>query len=239
MRKIFVGAGHSNTPGRDMGASGNGYIEGNLTVEFRDKLVKELKKLGANVTVDKNDSVFWETINKFKTLVDTNSIVVDIHFNAAVPAATGTETLIPEVHTKFERELAEKVSTVIGETLNIPLRGRKGVKTEAESHHGRLGWMRLNGENILLEICFITNSNDMISYCEKENELAEKIARVLYNASLEEYNDPKNEYVVQPGDYLGRIALKNNTSVKELKRINGLTGDTIYIGQILKLRDLV
>jgi len=236
MRKIFVGAGHSNTPGRDMGASGNGYIEGNLTVDFRNKLVEELRELGADVIIDKDGSVFWETINKFKTLVDSKSIVVDIHFNAAVPAATGTETLIPEVHTKFERELAEKVSETIGDTLGIKLRGWKGVKTESESHHGRLGWMRLNGENILLEICFITNSSDMSSYCEKENILAEKLAKVLFDASVEKVGNSINEYIVQPGDYLGRIALKVNTSVKELIRINKLTSDIIYPGQILKTK---
>ena len=89
MRKIFIGAGHSNVKGRDRGASGNGYIEGELNVGFRDKLVAELKQLGANITVDKNDSVFWETIKKFKSLTSSDSIVVDIHFNAATPAATG------------------------------------------------------------------------------------------------------------------------------------------------------
>ena len=28
MRKIFIGAGHSNVKGKDRGAEGNGYIEG-------------------------------------------------------------------------------------------------------------------------------------------------------------------------------------------------------------------
>ena len=42
MRKIFISAGHSNKQGTDRGASGNGFIEGELTVELRDLIVSEL-----------------------------------------------------------------------------------------------------------------------------------------------------------------------------------------------------
>ena len=39
MRTIFISAGHSDG-GIDKGASGNGYVEGVLTVEQRDLIVK-------------------------------------------------------------------------------------------------------------------------------------------------------------------------------------------------------
>ena len=45
MRKIFISAGHSNKSGKDQGAQGNGYIEGQLAVELRNLLVSELKSL--------------------------------------------------------------------------------------------------------------------------------------------------------------------------------------------------
>jgi hypothetical protein len=35
MKKLILSAGHSNMTGRDRGASGCGFIEGDLTVELR------------------------------------------------------------------------------------------------------------------------------------------------------------------------------------------------------------
>lgn len=42
-------------------------------------------------------------------------------------------------------------------------------------------------------------------------------------------------YIVKSGDTLTRIASRNNTTVKELKALNGLTTDRINVGQKLKL----
>ena len=52
MRSVFLSAGHSNRPGRDRGAAGNGYIEGELAVEFRNILKNELEILGKEHGVD-------------------------------------------------------------------------------------------------------------------------------------------------------------------------------------------
>ncbi|MBU2930003.1 LysM peptidoglycan-binding domain-containing protein [Winogradskyella psychrotolerans] len=43
-------------------------------------------------------------------------------------------------------------------------------------------------------------------------------------------------WVVKKGDNLYRIALENGTTVKELKRLNGLNSDVIKIGQRLQLK---
>ncbi|MFC4323454.1 C40 family peptidase [Litchfieldia salsa] len=44
-----------------------------------------------------------------------------------------------------------------------------------------------------------------------------------------------SSYIVQAGDSLSAIARKYETTVTELKRLNGLTSDTIFIGQTLKV----
>lgn len=49
-------------------------------------------------------------------------------------------------------------------------------------------------------------------------------------------NDNKITYTVKKGDNLFRIALNNGTTVEALKKLNGLTGNTIKIGQILRLK---
>lgn len=234
MRKIFISAGHSNKPGRDRGAVGNGYIEGELTIEFRNLLVKELNILGNTPIIDDNDTILSQTLLKFKNITQSNSIVLDIHWNAATPKATGTETFVPTEYTKFEYDLAKDVSNIISTILKIPIRGVNGVKRESESHHGRLGWMRLNGENILIEVCFITNEDDMRSYQKNKEKLVKNIAKLLFEYS----NDDKdNSYIIVKGDTLSQLAKKNNTTISKLIALNNLTSSNkIYIGQVLKLK---
>ncbi|MEZ6188457.1 MAG: L,D-transpeptidase family protein [Planctomycetota bacterium] len=43
------------------------------------------------------------------------------------------------------------------------------------------------------------------------------------------------EYKVQPGDSLGKIAKKHGTDYRFMKRLNGLTRDTIRVGQALRV----
>ncbi|MFB3170010.1 LysM peptidoglycan-binding domain-containing protein [Neobacillus sp. 179-C4.2 HS] len=42
-------------------------------------------------------------------------------------------------------------------------------------------------------------------------------------------------YVVKSGDYLGKISKQFNTTVKDLKALNGLNSDRIFMGQALKV----
>jgi hypothetical protein len=111
-------------------------------------------------------------------------IVLDIHWNsAAVNTATGTETLVPSDADIFELSLASEYSKVISETLGIPMRGLfkgySGVRSESESHHGRLGWMRLTGKNILSEVCFINNPHDMNLFFANRGELIVNLCDLL------------------------------------------------------------
>ncbi len=230
MRNIYLSAGHSNTKGRDMGAVGNGFIEGVEAVELRNIIYTELKKLGVTALMDKDNSVLSETMTYFKNLTSKSAIVLDIHFNAGSPKATGTETLIPSENTKFERDLAAKLTDTLATCLKIKSRG---VKTEADSHHGRLGFFRLTGENALIEVCFISNKSDMESYEKNKQILGKELAEVLFEFA----NDKTvtQEHVVQKGDTLSKIALQYKTTVIKLQTDNKLTNTTIFVGQKLKL----
>ena len=224
MKTVYLSSGHSDRYPRDRGSAGNGYIEGELTVEQRNLISKYLKKLGVNVSVDADDSILADTIRFFKNKTSKDSIVVDLHWNAATPQATGTEVLIPENPTKTEINIATDIAKTISETLGIK---NRGVKTEAQSHHGRLGFMRLTGENILIETCFISNKSDMESYQKNKEVLAEKIANILANYAF--------DYIVKAGDTLSKIAKEKNTTVEKIKKENNLTSDLIQVGQKLKI----
>lgn len=240
MKKIYVSAGHSAIEAKkgekptDRGAAGNGFIEGVEMAELRNIIVKELKVLGAEVIVDKDDTILTDTLKEFKPKTTENDIVVDLHMNSASPKATGVETLVPDPPTQFERSLAEKFSKTVSDILGIPMRGIKGVKTEAESQHKRLGFMRLTGANMLLEVCFISNPNDMRVYREKRFELGKALAKVLFEATKGTVQTEKI-YTVVAGDTLSKIAVKNKTTITKLKTDNKLSSDLIQIGQKLKI----
>ena len=49
------------------------------------------------------------------------------------------------------------------------------------------------------------------------------------------YAGPTKEYVVKSGDTLGAIAYGNGINIRQLKELNGLTDNTIRVGQKLKI----
>lgn len=181
MRRIILSAGHSNVPGLDQGRQTKDYSEGIEAAYFRRDLANKLKGLGLEVLVDPDSTVLKDSIDYFKHRVDIKDIAIDIHFNGFDnPAATGTEVLIPNYASNFEIALAGELTVAISKCLNIKDRG---IKSESTSHHGKLGWMRLNCETVLVELCFITNENDMKAYKNKYWLLIDDVAKVLKNAS--------------------------------------------------------
>ena len=61
----------------------------------------------------------------------------------------------------------------------------------------------------------------------------EKINRIIMRSP--EITSGSIEYEVVPGDSLYGIAKKYNTTVEFIKKMNGLTGDLIHVGQKLKI----
>ena len=183
IRKIYLSAGHSTNPRRDRGASGNGFIEGELTADLRNRVAAQLRLLGHIPITDGNDSILQDTINRIRNLTTNDCICVDFHWNAATPTARGTETFVDNNATKFELDLAEGFSDVVHKVLGTPkrgnFRGRLGVKSEAESARKSLGWFRFTGQQILPEICFISNKAEMDIYIARRDKLALEIAKYL------------------------------------------------------------
>lgn len=101
-----------------------------------------------------------------------------------------------------------------------------------------------------------TSTNDEKDYIVKSKDTLYSIARTfgVSVSDLKKYNNitsdtlrigqvlkiPRDEvigdnYIVQKGDSLYSIALKYNTTVDELKKLNNLTSNLLNIGQIVKI----
>ncbi len=172
-RKIIISAGHG---GNDPGAVANGYTERDLAIEFRELLVKELLLLGVKPLIDDNKNALVQTLQWLKGVLKSDKTVcIDIHWNAAIPKARGTEIIIPDKPSLFESSFAKEILDVF---VSNGFTSR-GVKTESQTARKRLGWMRPLAENILIEMAFLTNTLDLELYKMVKYKLAKELAVVI------------------------------------------------------------
>ena len=172
-RKIIISAGHG---GSDPGAVANGYTERDLAIEFRELLVKELLLLGVKPLIDDNKNALVQTLQWLKGVLKSDKTVcIDIHWNAAIPKARGTEIIIPDKPSLFESSFAKEILDVF---VSNGFTSR-GVKTESQTARKRLGWMRPSAENILIEMAFLTNTLDLELYKMVKYKLAKELAVVI------------------------------------------------------------
>lgn len=174
-RKIIISAGHG---GNDPGAVANGYTERDLTIEFRELLVKELLLLGVKPLIDDNKNALKQTLAWLVGKYSSKDILLDIHWNAASSKARGTEVIVPDNASIFENNFAKNILNVFVSNGFI----NRGVKPESQTARKRLGWMRPPAENILIEVAFITNLLDMNLYQNLKYKLAKESAFVIYKS---------------------------------------------------------
>lgn len=166
--RILLIAGHGDG---DCGAVGNGYKEADLTREVASLLKAELSGY-ADVTIADTNKNWYKYIiekgNKFN--FKAYHYVLEIHFNSSdKKSANGTEIYVTS---------AEK-SEVVEQNIVKGIRDigffNRGVKIKNFS----LIWHIKNKgvSSALLEMCFISNVNDMKLYQNKKNEIVKAIAK--------------------------------------------------------------
>ena len=170
---IYISAGHHE---KDPGAIGNGYKESELNIELRELILKELDKMGVKYIKDKD----WETNTQYQNRIKpgNGSVLLDIHFNSSSnTSATGVETIVATNANKNSKDFAKDIlQDVVDETK---LKSR-GVKSEKESHRGRLGILHTKaGISCLLEVAFISNKSDLEAYKKSLITLPKRIAKTL------------------------------------------------------------
>lgn len=175
---VFVSAGHNSQSTKikqDPGACANGLKEGDLTIDFRNRLCKELDRLGVRYTKDSDEENLAMYLKRIRT--GSGSVVVEYHFDSAAnDTATGTTALIEEEADRFDRAFGKELADSTAQILGVK---NRGVISEAESHRGRLGLMREEGIICLVELCFISNKKDVAAYMANRDKLAAAHAAIL------------------------------------------------------------
>lgn len=183
MKTVYITAGHG---GNDPGAVSQFGKEAEEARKFVTSVAKSLYKKGVFTYTDDNKWSLSQVISWLGTKIKSSDYTIDIHFNAGPATATGVEVLIPEKWNTKEFEMAKGIASIISKTLNLRLRSGKvgnGVKTESESQHSRIGILSNNrlsaANNVLVEICFISNKTDMESYKNNYDLLIENVSNYI------------------------------------------------------------
>jgi N-acetylmuramoyl-L-alanine amidase len=175
---IFISAGHCNYqgPNFDPGAPGiNNRWEATETAILRDAVIAAIREQGGgNIMRDLDSESLKQFLARLKT--DKSSVVVEFHFNAGPPIATGTEVFVGDQANAANKSLAATFANTTASLLGIR---NRGVKSEVVTRHKRLALMRKPGIVTLIETCFITNHRDMAAYDRNFKELVRQYAAIL------------------------------------------------------------
>jgi len=171
IQATFPSAGHHS---KDAGATYNGRQENKETMVFRNLLTTELRFLGVKFITDDDN----ETNREYQARINPGkgSVILDIHFNAGGPAASGTECFIANDASAHSQEMAKEICNTASSVMGIK---NRGVKTEGQSQHNKIGILHQGaGTSVLWEICFISNQDDMAKYDQNRGKLAKEIAKI-------------------------------------------------------------
>jgi N-acetylmuramoyl-L-alanine amidase len=170
MKRLFLSAGHSNA---DPGACAHGHTEAGIVTALRNIIAAKLRDGGADVLTDGSGGINQPLPVAIK-LAQHCDIAVEFHLNAASPQAKGVECLsLPEV-----KLLAQDLAAAISIVLETPTRGDHGWKSDSSGQHHRLGFCR-EGRGVILELFFITNKDELETYLERKEQVADAITKEL------------------------------------------------------------
>lgn len=165
--KILIIAGHGDG---DTGAVENEYRESDLTREVA-KLLKPKLDGYADVTIADTKKNWYKHIIKNKNSFNFKQYdyVLEIHFNSyGLESANGVE-----IHITTHEKSSGVEENIVKGISNIGFTNR-GVKT---TNYDLIWHIKKQGvSSALLEVCFISNKNDMKLYQEKKNEIIKAIA---------------------------------------------------------------
>jgi N-acetylmuramoyl-L-alanine amidase len=173
-RLIAVIAGH-----RGQGTGAVGIIDEAVeNVEMRNLICEELAQHGIPFVTDSIKDTLNEIVTTLRAMLKKYDIAIDIHFNSCGdPSVGGTEVIIPNRYTSDEWQIADELLTTTCAILGTK---NRGVKTEQQTPHQRLAMLsNYDACNILIEICFVNNKNDIKAYKAHKGELAKAYAEIL------------------------------------------------------------
>ncbi len=159
-KRIVIDAGHGGT---DVGATGGGIYEKNITLDVSEKVEAILKQRGYQVKMTRPDDKFVSLQDRVTISENYNpDIFVSIHVNSSVrPEITGVET---HYYHQYSMSLAQTVHSAFASAVQSPNRGLFKSKFYVINH--------TTCPAILVEIGFISNANERAQLISEKRKQA-------------------------------------------------------------------
>ena len=233
--KIVIDAGHG---GDDPGASGNGIVEKDLTLDISKRMYDKFRQLGIPVTLTRTGDETLDPTERVERILNAygNSndvIVISNHINAG--GGDGAEVIYA---LRNNGTLANSVLEALG---NAGQNMRKAYQRRLPSNtakdyyfiHRNTG----NTQPIIVEYGFLDSSGDDVNQLKNDwPELTDAVVNAVVNYIGGTYSPSVGTYyTVKSGDSLWSIAKKYGVTVNELKTANNLTSNSLSIGQRLRI----
>ena len=236
MAKIVIDAGHG---GIDSGAVGNGIVEKDLTLKISKYIYDRLKELGLDVRLTREiDETISpsDRVNRILSFFGDGSdvIVLSNHINAG--GGDGAEVIYS---LRNKDTLANLILNELKNSgQNIRRSYQKTLPTDKTKDYYFIQRETPNTESLIVEYGFLDGKGDDVSQLKNNyQEYAEAVVKAIIEYLNLTYIPVQkvNYYTVVSGDTLWNIARRFNTTVSDLKDINGLTNSLLSIGQTLKI----
>ena len=126
------------------------------------------------------------------------------------------------------------------------IKGLRGVTRMHKSHVEQAGFRVLKAPDIpsvLVETAFISNPGEEQKLRSRAHQ--KKLARAIFKGTLTYFrNNPPpgtlmaakdREHRIASGDTLSQLALRYQVSVSDIRKVNGIKGDRLHIGGLLRI----
>ena len=232
---IVIDSGHG---GSDYGASGNGINEKDYTLMISKYMKDRFDELGipSKMTRSTDETITpSERVNRILNAYGNNPnvLVISNHLNAG--GGSGSEVIYA---LRNNDTLAKNILKGLGEA-GMPIRKVYQRRLPSDPNKDYYFIHRNTGltEPLIIEYGFIDNKDDSDKIKRDYKRYAESVVKEIAKYKGYNYKEPRlqEEYIVQKGDTLWNISKKLGTSVNELKELNNLTSNLLFIGQKLKV----
>ena len=197
------------------------------------------KELGIPVTLTRDDDITLSPTDRVSKVLnaygnDKDVIVISNHLNAG--GGDGAEVIYA---LRNDAVLPNKILD------NLKLAGQnirkvyqRRLPTDQSKDYYFMHRNTPDTQSIIVEYGFVDSTGDDANQIKNNwQKYAEAVVKAIAEYAGYNYNIMigDNYYVVKAGDTLYGIALNNNTTINEIKRLNNLDSNILSIGQILIL----
>ncbi len=224
--------------GSDQGATGNGLVEKEVTLEVSNYMVKRFRELGVPVASTRDKDVTLTDEERVETIINAfgkedQVIVISNQLSdgqgegaEVIYALRDTDQLAKNIFDEIENEgqvmrkyYQRRLPEDLSKDYNFIIRETAPLDT------------------VIVDYGFVDNKDDAMRLDEEILDYAEGVVRAVSRFLGYRYTSPEGiidmTYIVKNGDSLYSIAAQYGVMVDALKEANNLENNTLTIGKVL------